>query len=218
MVDLPDLAGSVDRCRNDPEAGYGDHGGQDVVLDGVDLAVPIDLDHLLGVGQLPMIPKMWCRMPNGHIQLHQTRPSIIVMAMITGPDQVAGDRLGRQRRGDGHQRRGFQEQRHRPPLEVTQVGDEQKEEKEPQEQALVSTSNLNHRSLRRGDWAWSWCLAGCALRRDQSSALARSRERGSSKPGRGRSGKIGLPSRYQYSGRLDLYGKPSCPPEAVDDP
>ena len=123
MVDLPDLAGSVDRCRNDPEPGHGDHGGQDVVLDSVDLAVSVDLDHLLGVAPVaddtedvvqdaerahPVAPDP----PEHHRDGNDHQ----------APDQVAVDRVGRQRRGDGHQRRGLQEQRHRPPLEVTQVG------------------------------------------------------------------------------------------------
>src|SRR5947209_1298635 len=58
--------------------------------------------------------------------------------------------MGGERRGHGHQRRRFQEQRHRPSLEVAQVGDDQEEKEEPQEQGFVSTSYLNHRSLRRG--------------------------------------------------------------------
>ena len=122
--------------------------GQDVVLDRVDLAVAVDLDHLLGVAAVadpaeevvedaerahPVAPD-----PPEHHRDGDDHQA---------PDQVAVDRVGRQRRGDGHQRRRFQEQRHRPPLEVAQVGDEQEEQEEPQEQGFVGAADLNHRSL-----------------------------------------------------------------------
>ena len=81
----PHLPWSIDGCGNDPQAGHRDHYRQDVVLDRVDFAVAVDLDHLLRVARLPIQPKKWWRIPNGHIQLHQTCPPIMVIAMITKP-------------------------------------------------------------------------------------------------------------------------------------
>ena len=69
------------------------------------------------------------------------------------PDQVAVDRMGRQRRRDGDQRRRFEKERHRPPFQVAQVGDEQEEQEEPQEEDFIGAADLDHRSLRRGDYA-----------------------------------------------------------------
>ena len=99
-------------------------------------------------------------MPNGHIQLHQTRPSIIVTAMIDqAPDEVPVDRVGRERRGDGHQRRRLEEERDRPTLQVAKVGDEQEEQEEPEEEGFVGASDLDHviEILRRVVLAWD-CL------------------------------------------------------------
>ena len=92
------------RRGDDPEAGHGDHCGQDVVLDRVNLAVPVDLDHLLGVAPVadpaeemvenaerahPVAPD-----PPEH---HGDRDD------HESPDQVAVNRMGRQCRGDGDQ-------------------------------------------------------------------------------------------------------------------
>ena len=118
-------------------------------------------------------------MPNGHIQLHQTRPSIIVIAMMTRPQTrlrysvcvVSAVR-------DGHQGRGLQEERDRPPLQVAQVGDQQEEQEEPEEEDLVGPSDLDHIIRLRGREA-----VACVSLRGQSSALARRRARGRTNPG-----------------------------------
>ena len=136
--------GEPDR-RDDPEAGHRDHRREDVVLQRVDAPVAVDLDHLLGVpavaddaeevvqdaeGAHPVAPD-----PADHHRDAQDDQS---------PEQVPVDRVRRQRRGHGHQRRRLQEPRDRPPLEVAQVGDQQEEQEEAEGERLVRPADLDH--------------------------------------------------------------------------
>ena len=103
------------------------------------------------------------------------------------PDQVPVDRVGRQRRGDGHQRRRLQEQRDRPPLEVAQVGDQQEEQEEPEEEDLVGPADLDHliEYLPRGLPAAR--LRGPAVvRPGRAGGRAAGRNRGAARSGRSR--------------------------------
>ena len=99
LIGLDDLAGGIERRRDDPEAGHREHRGQDVILDRVDLPVAVDLDDLLGV---PAVADPAEEVVQDAERAHPVAPDPAEHHRDRddhqAPDEVPVDRMGRQRR------------------------------------------------------------------------------------------------------------------------
>ena len=146
-----DLVRGVERGWNDPKARHRDHRGEDVILDGVESSVTVDLDELLGrLGPTDVAENVVKDAERAHPVAPNASQHHRHGDDHQAPDEVAVDGVRGQSGRNRDQRGGFEEERDRPALQVSKVGDEQKEKKEAKEKALVGASDLNQRSLRLG--------------------------------------------------------------------